>query len=351
MIGFRLDVNENVATGHVMRCIAIAKKIQALGKTCIFLLADGRNTDILEKNEMKYHVLNVSWQDWVSGVDAIKQSVRHYQIELLVVDSYVVTGAFFEKINSFVPVLYLDDMCKQAFDVSIALHYSQWPDETTLQDLYKGKRVELLSGMKYMPLRDEFEPGKSGMERNRQIMITTGGTDPFHITLNVVKQILDEPQLKDYECVAVLGKMNQDKHELDVLAEKNTRLTVLQNISNMGEIMRNSSMAVSAGGTSIYELCACKTPTVCIAFAEDHVSFAKKMQQHRILYYAGDVRKNMAVVGKRIIEYLVKLANDEEKRKMFQQNMETIVDGKGAQRIAEYVCSYIKRIADNRLHF
>ena len=72
------------------------------------------------------------------------------------------------------------------------------------------------------------------------------------------------------------------------------------------------------------------------------MAFAEKMQQHEILYYAGDVRENKNNVEKRIIKCLVKLANDEEKRKLFQRNMETIVDGKGAQRIARYVYNYIK---------
>ncbi len=342
MIGFRLDVNENVATGHIMRCIAIAKKIQEFGEKCVFLLADGRNIDILEKNKMKYQVLNIPWQDWDAGVDVVKQSVQDYQIELLIVDSYVVTSTFFEKVKAMVPIFYIDDMCNCAFDVSIVLHYSQWKEETTLQELYKGRKVKLLSGMEYMPLRDEFEPSKLEPKRSKKIMITTGGTDPFHITLDVVKYILQEIKLRDYECVAILGKMNEDKQKLDVLAETTPRLTVLQNISNMGEIMKGSCMAVSAGGTSIYELCACQTPTVCVAFAEDHVAFAEKMQQHEILYYAGDVRENKNNVEKRIIKCLVKLANDEEKRKLFQRNMETIVDGKGAQRIAEYVYNYIK---------
>lgn len=343
MIGFRLDANEWVATGHMMRCIAIARKIQSLGEQCIFLLADDNNTDILIKNKMKYVVLGINWQDWDYGIQIVKQCISDYDIRLLVVDSYIVTNNFLTEINACIPVLYIDDMCKQAYDVTIVLHYSQWPEESTLQRLYKGKKTVLLYGMKYMPLRDEFRIHNEKIERKKQIMITMGGTDPYHITLSVVKQILNETLLDEYSIVAVLGKMNHDKEKLDELAKANTQLIVLQNISNMGEVMRQSCLAVCAGGASVYELCACQTPTVCVAFAEDHVSFAKKMEKHQILDYAGDVQEDPVGVQKYIIDLLVDLADDEAKQKIYRKHMQELVDGNGAERIAKEILKAVEK--------
>ena len=40
MIGIRVDANEIVASGHILRCITIAKEIEKHGETVLFFLAD-----------------------------------------------------------------------------------------------------------------------------------------------------------------------------------------------------------------------------------------------------------------------------------------------------------------------
>ena len=61
MIAFRLDANASVATGHMYRCISIAKKCRELGKECLFLLAENEYTEILQKENMTYCILNIKW--------------------------------------------------------------------------------------------------------------------------------------------------------------------------------------------------------------------------------------------------------------------------------------------------
>lgn len=342
MIGFRLDANKYIATGHMMRCIVIAKECIKKGQKCVFLLSDDDNVDILKKNNMDYRVINAEWDKWDESVSIVEQYVMELDIELLVVDSYYATEKFMSAINKVVPVFYIDDMCKQAYDISMVLHISQWDDENTLQELYKEKKnVKLLTGMKYMPLRDEFT-NYADIKERRQIMITTGGTDPYHITLKVVQAMLKDDKFAEYNIVAVLGKMNNDKKELSDIAIDNTRLKVMQNISNMGEIMRQSCAAVSAGGGTVYELCLCDTPMVCFAFSDDHVGFEQKMQSHKILSYAGDLRDNEEETIRSIVTELAEILNDNYKNDMYRRNMRKLVDGKGAARIAEYLHRFLE---------
>ena len=42
MIGFRVDANEVIATGHLMRCISIALECKKRGQQCIFFMAEDR---------------------------------------------------------------------------------------------------------------------------------------------------------------------------------------------------------------------------------------------------------------------------------------------------------------------
>lgn len=341
MIGFRLDANKHIATGHMMRCIVIAKQFIKRGKQCIFLLADDDNVDILKKNNMNYYVMNTKWDKWDESILTVEQYVKKLDISILIVDSYYVTEKFMSQINKIVPVFYIDDMCKQAYDISIVLHISQWEEENTLQELYKNKEnVKLLTGMKYMPLREEFMEYENVKEQ-KQIMITTGGTDPYHITLKVVQAILKDNNLFGYEIAAVLGKMNSDKEKLLDIASNNSRLKVMQNISNMGQVMKQSCLAVSAGGGTVYELCLCGVPTICFAFSDDHVGFEQRMQKHEVLSYVGDVRNDEKQTIRKIIFEISELLNNKQKNDMYRRNMKKLVDGKGAERIAEYILHFL----------
>ena len=45
MIVFRVDANEQVATGHLMRTLSIASACRKRGLTCEFWLAEEKETD------------------------------------------------------------------------------------------------------------------------------------------------------------------------------------------------------------------------------------------------------------------------------------------------------------------
>ena len=137
MIGFRLDANKYIATGHMMRCIVIARQCIKRGEQCVFLVADEEAVDILKKYNMKYIVMHTKWDKWDESISTVEMYVKELNISLLVVDSYCVTEKFMSDINKIVPVFYIDDMCNKAYDISMVLHISEWDGEYTLQQLYK----------------------------------------------------------------------------------------------------------------------------------------------------------------------------------------------------------------------
>ena len=55
-IGFRLDANEYVASGHMFRCVAVAKQIRMLQHEVLFFLAEEKNTELLNFKLLMYDV-------------------------------------------------------------------------------------------------------------------------------------------------------------------------------------------------------------------------------------------------------------------------------------------------------
>ncbi len=341
IIGFRVDANEHIASGHLMRCIAIAEACIKSGNKCIFYLAEEKMTERLIQSELAYHILNSKWNNLETEIDVLVAMLKEEKVDVLVVDSYYASKRYLESLNKILPTCYIDDMGKDLYNITMLLHYGSWPDDNTFEMRYAKTETKVLAGMRYVPLRSEFEGLSDTENREKSILITTGGTDPYNISGKVVQELIQRPCCWNYTFKVIVGGMNTNATMLkELLVDK--RVELLRNIYNMGELMRKSQCAVSAGGTTLFELCACSTPTVCFSFAENQEEFCKETGRREVMLYAGDARKvadiHQIIANK--VEYFLK---DECLMENYIIKMRQMVDGQGARRIADTLssCNFI----------
>ncbi len=271
MIGFRVDANEEIATGHLMRCIAIAKACRKQGQDCIFFLAEEKETGRLLEAGFPYRVLNTDYRKPEQELPRLLNLIKEEELSWLAVDSYQVSAAYLVKVQKAVPVLYIDDMREDFYPVSAVLQYI--PGMSDGRERYESAGISVLRGFSYAPLREEFIATKE-KKREKSILITTGGTDTYNAAGKVLEFCLGRQELSGYTFHVIVGSMNTHAGELGQLAEKNPQVLLHRNISNISDFMSRCEAAVSAGGTTLLELCACRTPTVCFAFADNQTVFA-----------------------------------------------------------------------------
>lgn len=336
MIGFRVDANENIATGHMMRCIAIAIECRRRGIDCIFILAENKETQRLIDYGFSYRILDSKWNDMEGEEERLIKLVKDLQLDRLVIDSYQATASYLACINDIVPVLYIDDMAKELYSVDAVLHYSQWSEDNAYQNKYSVTDVKLLVGMQYVPLREEFRKTDALEQRVDSIFITTGGTDTYNVTYKVLSELQGRPEFSDYKFEAIIGSLNRNKELLQELKKTDKRIELHQNVKNMDVFMRKCRFAVSAGGTTLYELCACGIPTVCFSFADNQQGFTYEMGEHHIMRYAGDAREHMNI-GALIVDELIEFYVDKDKSNQYSNRMQNLIDGKGTQRIVDFL--------------
>lgn len=346
MIGFRVDANEKIATGHLMRCMAIAKGFQRMGEEVVFFLAEEKETQRLKVQNIPYVVLNSRWDDLEQELPVLKQQLEEHNVHALIVDSYQATKAYLECLNQRVQVIYMDDMAEEVYSIAGVVHYSNWPWDTTYREWYEKTDTVCMAGMEYTPLRQEFYP--SVTKEKKTILLTTGGTDPYNIAgrmLEYVKKQRNRQQAGKFpneaHFLVISGSMNQNKPYLESLAQHNDWITLCENVNNMGDLMRDSYLAVSAGGTTLYELCACQVPTISFSFADNQEGFTEEMGAQGIMFYAGDARKEERLI-EIIYERLEQLWNDDTACGQFRKKMGTLVDGKGVERICTCICENLK---------
>ena len=154
-IGIRVDANEIVATGHVMRCLAIAEELRKIGQELLFISADDFPRPLIEQKGFEFVSLQTDWKHMEKEIEQLQAVIDRYHIGLLLADSYYVTRAYFERIHSFMKVMYIDDLGKEVYDVDCTICYADYYRELELEERYPSN-VKLLLGTRYAPLRREF---------------------------------------------------------------------------------------------------------------------------------------------------------------------------------------------------
>lgn len=69
---FRTDANEEIATGHVMRCMTVGEELIKRGQQVKFLVSDMDSTKLLKDKNYEYTVLNSKW-NFLDNVDEINK--------------------------------------------------------------------------------------------------------------------------------------------------------------------------------------------------------------------------------------------------------------------------------------
>lgn len=336
MIAFRVDANEHIASGHLMRCMSLAVELRNRGEECVFYMADDNYAKRLESQGFSYHILHSDWRNLEQELPILEAEFTGKDIKWLIVDSYQATAEYLRQLNQIVKVCYFDDMEQQCWQVAAVLHYSDWLEDRHYWEKYQSTNTLVMAGMEFTPLRKEFyyQPEQ---KPQKKILITTGGTDTYNVAGKFLERALQQKEFCEYSFQVIIGAMNGFKESLIEEYAENRQVELLFDVNCMGDLMRQSSYGISAGGTTLYELCACGVPSVCFSFAQNQEDFAKAMGEKHIMLYAGDAREErdgvQAVVSGLLVS-LKKLMEDEVQKEKMQENMRRLVDGKGTERIA-----------------
>ncbi len=332
MIYIRADMNEQIATGHIMRCLSIADALRGLGEPVRFILADEQAVSLLKQRGYDAIVLHTQWNCMEEELSVLSQVIRNEHIDKLLIDSYQVTQRYLAELSKLVTTFYIDDLNLFEYQVDVVICYANYWKK--FQYKINDKRTTYLLGMKYVPLKQAFWncEAKIISEKADNLLILTGGSDPF----NVTEQILDSIDTYQFQTIDVIcGIYNTNYNKFVKKYENNKNIKLHQAVNNIEQYMKKADIAISAGGTTLYELCAIGTPAISFSFADNQLDNVRQFQEDGLIDYAGDAR--MDDIAGTINQYLTRYRNDFELRKEKSEKMQKMVDGKGAERIARAI--------------
>ena len=351
MVVIRADANSKIGMGHVMRCLSVADALVKRREEVLFVTADDTPVPLLTKKGIPYRVLHTDYADMEAELPELLAVLRELTLRAespeaallqrntsILVDSYYVTEKYLAALKSRITTIYMDDIYAFSYPVDMLINYNIYGEEMGYEKDAAFADTKLLLGTEYVPLREEFLAGEQQRTAaNCGILITTGGSDSFNLAGQLLMEAMKYDALKEKEYHVVSGSLNPHIGELQALAQKHENIHIHCNVTNMAELMAESEVALSAGGSTLYELCAVGVPVIAFSFAENQERLVQTFVKRGIAQYGGNYRTDGNKMIQNTIAGLETLLEDENLRTEYREKARTLVDGKGADRIAEAI--------------
>jgi UDP-2,4-diacetamido-2,4,6-trideoxy-beta-L-altropyranose hydrolase len=342
----RADATNRTGTGHLMRSLSLAQAWSRRGGQVIFLSCCENDALLRRIRAEGFGLVRVEHPHPdpgdLSKVLSVVRDVSDRNAPLwLALDGYQFDTAYQKSIRKTgIRLLVIDDYNHlQAYHADILLN--QNIDAGTL--LYTSDPATIcLFGPQYALLRNEFLERKEELkEKNPQlckILVTMGGADPDNVTRMAVQALL-RAGLTGIEIDIVIGPANSNdetiEHEIVRAANDGIAAASFCRIhknANMSELMAAADLAVTAGGSTCWELCFFGIPSIVVVLAENQRGVAMGIDRAGAAVSVGwheDVETDC------LAETVRRLVNDPETRRAMSRIGREIVDGQGRKRILD----------------
>lgn len=262
---------------------------------------------------------------------------------IFLLDSYQITETYVKELKGWltkhnIRLALMEDYGNVPYKADVLINYNIYGVDFN----YEKNAPKALLGCRYMPLRQAFvEQEYEVRGQVKQLLITTGGSDTYRIAVQLVKQLLEklhseEKFSEEQQLVIhiVCGKFSESREELTEMSRQNPNILIHTDVKEMWTLMAQCDLAISAAGTTLYELCAIGIPTICFSFADNQILPGTAFAKYTPIYYAGDYEKNKEAMFTAILQKTEELCKmSQVDRNKISNKMKTIVDGKGANRI------------------
>lgn len=330
----RADASAQIGTGHVMRCLALAQAWQdAGGQTCFVLAnpAPSLESRLQAEGMVIRHLVGID-AGTAEDAEATAVIAHEKQADWIIIDGYQFGAEYQQQLKTAgFRLLFIDDYGHAAhYYADIVLNQNIYAHA----DLYPNREpyTQLLLGTQYALLRREFWPWRQWQrptpDKARNILVTLGGSDPDNMTLTVIQALQLLPD-DDWEAVVLVGGQNPHYQTLETAVANYPRIQLRHNVTNMPELMAWADIAISAGGSTSWELCFMGLPTMVIVLAENQMMSANELATIGIMQLLARLEPSS------ISQSVINLCMNTEQRSCMNGKSRDLVKGDGCFGVAQ----------------
>jgi UDP-2,4-diacetamido-2,4,6-trideoxy-beta-L-altropyranose hydrolase len=384
----RADASAQIGTGHVMRCLALAKAWQTSGGKVTFFCAELLPALEQRLREEGIEVITIEVQAGTGpDMEQTAEFAKRLHATWLVVDGYQFGPDYYRQLRlRGLRTLAVDDDARFSdYCADIVLNQNAAANEAMYQS--RQPYTKVLLGSSFVLLRPEFLggwrnremdeleeqiprglkpawndknkgclsgapegaslPGDDGLrvpaqdfrsrvpELARKLLITLGGSDPENVTRKVV-QALAEMRGEEVEVRVVLGSGYSHAAALRPLLSSMNKISLVENPPNMVPLMAWADLAISAAGGTCWELAYMGLPAVVMAISRGQLDIAQAVADRGVAHSLG---WHADVSGDEIQRAVRMLLHDSARRASMSRAGRELVDGQGPKRVVDFLRS------------
>lgn len=352
----RTDASWHIGTGHVMRCLTLARALRAKGAECLFvhrlhkghmvdrIRSEGfRVMDLPAPSECRDALPKDDYRLWLGispEIDAAQtaQVLQDSPPDWLVVDHYALDAEWESAVRrSEFQIMALDDLADRVHDCDVLLDQNYFPEP---EQRYMGlvpKSCQLLAGPRYALLRAEFAElhRRIGPRRGpvARVLVFYGGIDPSNETSRALR-VLSRDEFQHLAVDVVVGPHNSFRNEIVALSSRRPKTAVHGPQEHLAGLMAEADLALGAGGTTTWERCTSGLPSIVTTIARNQEPFNRALADDGAIHYLGHFDE---ASDDELASALRELIRDPTRLATIARRAWQVTDALGALRTAEVI--------------
>ena len=330
----RTDASTEIGTGHVMRCLVLAKQLQKRNVTVYFICRKLAGNLISYIEEQGFPVISLqavksendyNWFEnhWKRDSDETIALMKPYQqIDWLIIDHYGIDIRWEKEMKPHVQrMMVIDDLANRPHICDLLLDQNVLPQMEKRYNHLIPKRTKQLLGIRYILLREEFTRYKNfnrDVTHVKNILISFGGADETNETLKAL-QALTSFNTELFTIHVVIGSTSPHAETIKTYRENYTTVKIYENINNISYLMKIADIAIGAGGSTTWERCYMLLPTITIETAPNQSEILAYLSKLGAVYHLG----KSSNVSERMIGIAVQTLMEEHQVRL---NMITVLE-------------------------
>jgi UDP-2,4-diacetamido-2,4,6-trideoxy-beta-L-altropyranose hydrolase len=339
-IAFRVDASSSIGSGHITRCVTLARELSDHVGTIIFVIRTDSQANCSWLQDQGFLVRRLAGEGAVSAEADAEEFLavigEFGRLDWLIVDHYLLGAQWEASVRAATHnILAIDDLGNRAHDCDLLLDQNLYTENDRPYAGLIARNAALLIGPRFALLRPEFAKLKAQLKlrtgRVNSALVCFGGADPNNHTAAAIEAI--KPFASSLDSVTVVvGTANRNTTSILEVSLGMPNCTLKIAPHELPELLRNADLAIGGGGTMTWERACLEVPTVAVGIAANQVAVLR-----RLFEYGGALGVEQMIEPD--VDTLRDLISVAMKSPAMLTGMSrragTLVDGLGARRVAE----------------
>lgn len=303
---FRVDASLQIGTGHVMRCLTLARALRERGDECYFVCREHKGNlidfiqsqgftvfglKLLENNETDGLTSHALWLGVTQHQDmeAVKPIVLSLRPSWLIVDHYALSADWEQRFKKLgIKLLAIDDLADRLHDVDVLIDQNWYGKDTNKRyQLLVNDETLCLLGPKYALLSKEYAAYRKNLKvrsgQVHEILLFMGGADPDNWTLYVLEALSGI----NVRFNVVVGVNYPFWDELCEKTYSDDRVTLFRGVPTLADLMSAADLMIGAGGSTTWERMCLGLPAILLSVAHNQERICQDLSDEGLIVYLG----------------------------------------------------------------